>query len=159
MVCSVSPGPWGSWERTGWEDLVRRLCRTSSCCLCNEEFGYCATVMFSCFRILESLCCPAWYWRSHALRLAVGWRSLSVIDSEKVKVCSLPGMDETLLYASVICFWMVCRWSACDAAWSTLCRWEFWAIHWLYVYTWRLCFTVLVQFLGWNGWWGCLRHM
>ena len=28
----------------GWRDLVWRLCRTSSCCLCNEEFGYCATV-------------------------------------------------------------------------------------------------------------------
>ena len=56
------------------------------------------------FRIFESLRCPAWYWRSHALRMVIGWRSLSVIGSAKVKGCSLPDMDDLMLYAAVICF-------------------------------------------------------
>ena len=143
----------------GWRDLVWRLSRTFFCCLCNEDLVIVPRFCCSYFRIWESLCWLAWYWRRHALRLVVGWRSLSIIGSAKVKGCSLPGMDEMLLNASVISFWRLCLWRAWDAAWSTPCKWDFQAIHWLYVYSWRLCTSVLVQFLGWNGWWGCLWRM
>ena len=51
------------------------------------------------------------------------------MGSAKVKCCLSPGMDDMLLYASVICFCRVCLWSAWDAAWSMPCKWEFRSIH------------------------------
>ena len=40
----------------GLKYLVRRLCRMLSCCLCKEEFGYCAAVSFFLFQdIRESV--------------------------------------------------------------------------------------------------------
>ena len=72
----------------------------------------------SCFRRLESLCRPAWYCSSHALRSVVGCSILVVTGVSKVKGCSLLGMDGMLLYASVIFCCNACLWSACDTAWS-----------------------------------------
>ena len=159
MVCSVAPGPWGSWMGMGEKIYSGGFVQRHSALRAMRNLVIVLRFCLSCFRILESLCCLAWYWRSHALRLAVGWRSLSISDSEKVKVCLLPGMEETLLYALVICVWMFSLLSAWDVAWSTPCRWEFLSIHWLYVYSWRLCITVLVQLVVWKGLCGCLWHM
>ena len=68
------------------------------------------------FRRLESLCCPAWCCRSHALRSAVACSNLVVSGMSKVKGFLLLGLDEILLCASVIFCCDACPWSTCDAA-------------------------------------------
>ena len=61
-----------------------------SCCICNEECGHCGAVCNSCFCILENLCWPTWYCKSHAFRSEVGCRSILLSRMSRCKaICWL----------------------------------------------------------------------
>ena len=76
----------------------------SPCCLCNEEFGYCATVLLSLLQNIGESVLSSLILEKPCIKVG-GWLKESFCNaSAKLKGCLLPGMDETLLYASVICF-------------------------------------------------------